>query len=703
MHRPFLRLTVLAFTFAAPLAAQSVAPAPALVRDEVVNLDKFEVAEATAAYSSPLTLAKGAQSIRTLPQSASVLTRQRLDDQNLTAIADVLKQATGVTVQRFDGAGHFNNYYARGYQIDSLQLDGLAFGNTGNVTEFDAAVYDRVEILRGPAGLFQGAGEPGAALNLARKRARSRAQFSAAATLASASARRLELDATGPLLASGALRARAVLVADDRDSFVDVLTSRRRVAYGTVEYDFSSATTVSLGVARQEIDSVIDQGLPAYADGRLLDVPASTFIGARWNKLDTDATDLFLELEHRLSGGGFLKFASRRLDRYMLYKVARANGAVTATGDVPMQTGIYTPDRENRSYDAYASLPFTLAGRTHHLIFGADRREAQEVNLSTTFANTTTQNVFAPNHDLPQPAFSWTSSGSSDVRQTGAYAQVRASLAPVVTAIAGGRLTWWRSISRNRFTGTVTSDFEARGEFTPFAAVLVDFNRHVTAYASYSDIFQPQSARRVTGEQLEPRTGLQYETGLKAEFPSGRLAAQTALFRIQDQNRALSDPANPLFSLSAGEVRSQGFEFELTGRPLPSWDVSLGYTLAETEYLRAAAAQQGQVFAPFTPRHSVKLWTRYAFTTGALDGLSLGGGVSAVSSFYSQSGTVRFVADAVTLVTAQLGYRFNRHWSANLTVTNLFDEIYYEKVSAAGRQNFYGAPRQLALAVRTQW
>lgn len=697
IHQP-LHLALLTLACASTLAAQT---APS--RDEIVKLDKFEVAETTGAYTSPVTLAKGAQSLRYVPQSGTVLTRQRLDDQNLFAIADIMKYAPGITVQRFDGAGHFNNYYARGYQVDSLQLDGLSFGNTGNVTEFDAAVYDRVEILRGPAGLFQGAGEPGAALNLARKRALSRPRFAASASVGSWSAKRLELDATGALAAQGKLRGRAVLVAEERDSYVDYLQSERKTAYATLEYDLGATTTVSAGFTRQLIDSVIDQGLPAYADGRLLDVRRETLIGAKWNQLDTDATDVFVELEHKLGNGGVVKLASRRLDRLMVYKVARANAAVTATGDIAMQTGLYTPDRENWSHDAYVNLPVALGGRTHNLVFGADRREQDEVNYSSAFANTTTQNVFTPNHDLPQPSFAWTSSGSTQVRQTGTYAQARASLSPSLTAIAGGRFTWWRSISHNRFTGAVTSDFEAKGEFTPYGALLLDLTRNLTAYVSYSDIFQPQSSRTVSGEQIEPRTGQQYETGLKAELLGGRLFAQTAVFRIEDSNRALADPANPLFFVSAGEVRSQGYELEVNGSPLSSWDVSLGYTYSETEYIKAAATQQGLVFAPFTPRHSVKLWTRYAFDTGSLKGLSLGVGVTGVSSFYSQSGTLKFVADAYTLASAQLGYRFNARWNVNLTVSNLFDKKYYEKVSGATRQNFYGAPRQFTIAVRTQW
>ena len=38
-------------------------------------------------------------------------------------------------------------------------------------TVFDLDMYDRVEVLRGPSGLYQGAGEPGGTINVLRKRA----------------------------------------------------------------------------------------------------------------------------------------------------------------------------------------------------------------------------------------------------------------------------------------------------------------------------------------------------------------------------------------------------------------------------------------------------------------------------------------------------------------------------------------------------
>lgn len=97
------------------------------------------------------------------------------------------------------------------------------------------------------------------------------------------------------------------------------------------------------------------------------------------------------------------------------------------------------------------------------------------------------------------------------------------------------------------------------------------------------------------------------------------------------------------------------------------------------------------------------MWTRYQIANGPLQGLSFGGGLRAVSSFYSQSGAVRFVADAYTLLSTQLGYELNSHWSANLTVNNLLDEKYYEKVSSSFRQNFYGEPRSFTLALRAKF
>lgn len=655
------------------------------------------------AYVGDLSLGKSALTVRETPQSASVITRERLDDQNVSNIAEALKFTTGVTVQRFDGAGLFNNYYVRGYQVDSIQLDGLPFGSTGNIVDMDAAIYERIEILRGPGGLFQGAGEPGASLNLVRKRAPARRQLAGAVTVGSWDAYRAELDGGAALTQDGALRARGVVVYERRNSYQDVVHATKKLGYGTLEYDFDKVTTLSLGALIQHVDSVINQGLPAYADGSLIDVPRSTFIGADWNQLKPETTDFFVELERRLARGGEVKAALRRLDRKMLYKVARANSAVDADGNTAIQTGLYTTNRDNLSADLYASQPFEFGGQVHNLIVGANWRDQDQVNDSSPFVNSYTMNVFAPDHALVEPEFPITSTDDVMTTQFGGYSQLRLRVLDPLTLVAGGRISWWQARSRSLTTGRTTSDYAVDGQLTPFFALIYDIAEQVSLYASYADIFQPQNATRASGEQIAPRTGRQYEIGVKAEFLDQRVIAQAAVFRLEDRNRAIADPNDSLFSVPSGKVRSQGYEVEVTGALLPGWNLSAGYTHVDTEYRVGTAAQQGQSFAPFTPRHSANLWTRYEFADGPLHGLSVGGGLRSVSSFYSQSGAVRFVADAYTLLSAQLGYEISPHWSANLTVSNLLDEKYYEKVSYSGRQNFYGEPRSFTLALRARF
>ena len=67
---------------------------------------------------------------------------------------------------------------SRGFNIDNIQEDGVASsvsitaqGTLGFSKEFtDLEFYDRVEVLRGVAGLTQSNGEPGGTVNLVRKR-----------------------------------------------------------------------------------------------------------------------------------------------------------------------------------------------------------------------------------------------------------------------------------------------------------------------------------------------------------------------------------------------------------------------------------------------------------------------------------------------------------------------------------------------------
>ncbi|MGE8321353.1 MAG: TonB-dependent siderophore receptor, partial [Comamonas sp.] len=371
-----MRLPSLAAGALAALALQA-----AHAQTDSVTLPEVQVSadaegpstEGTGLYTArEINAGKLVQSPRETPQSLSVITRQQLDERNITKLEDAAKFTTGVTVSRFDGAGNYNTIQSRGFDIGAIQYDGMAFPQGANfATALDTAIYDRIEVLRGPSGLLQGASEPGGTINLVRKRARSQLGLSAGVAVGSWNQRRAEVDLTGPLNASGSLRGRLVLVNDDRHSYVATLRNDKTAGYGTLELDIAAGTTLSVGRTQQCIGATVDQGLPGYADGRLIDLPRSTFAGLARNRQDLETTDTFAELEHRLDNGGLLKLAARQMQRDGYYSSARANGSADANGDYTMETVDFLQDNANRNVDLYLATPVQLQGRSHRLLLGA--------------------------------------------------------------------------------------------------------------------------------------------------------------------------------------------------------------------------------------------------------------------------------------------------------------------------------------------
>src|SRR5690606_3868292 len=167
------------------------------------------------------------------------------------------------------------SYSIRGFRVSTMLLDGSPYRADVGYTDtgaFDTAIFDRIEVLRGPSGMLQGAGEPSGTINLVRKRASTTPGASVAAAAGSWDTYRGEVDATGPLDDSGRLRGRFVAVYEDRGSYIDYVENEKTVIYGTLEYDITPDTTFSVGLMQQNGNGTPNLGLPARDDGKLLDL-----------------------------------------------------------------------------------------------------------------------------------------------------------------------------------------------------------------------------------------------------------------------------------------------------------------------------------------------------------------------------------------------------------------------------------------------
>ncbi len=650
-------------------------------------------------------LMKGSQTLKETPQSVTIITRERMDQQNLQSLDEVLQHAPGITVQPYQLLT--TGYYARGFKIDSFQQDGvpIQMGQMASPPQ-DMGIYERVEILRGANGLMQGAGNPAATVNLVPKRAPR--DFLAQGELSAGSWNRYRglVDVGGPLSASGHLRARLIASHEDRDFFYDVAGQKSSTVYGTADLDLGEDTTLTVGLQHQRIRSTTNMaGVPFYRDGTDIGLPRSTYLDVDWDRFNWDTTRVFGGIEHNFSNEWTAKLNLNWQDGDSILKYAGANGAVhPLTGAGPRLTGgAYKFENRQTSVDGYVNGPFSLLGRRHEATLGMNYQRTSLEQFSGNFLAPVNQTVNVWDWDpgsVPEPAVGpYASRGPTKTTQSGLYAVGRFSLADPLTLVTGLRLSQWKQ------DGAGTSS-KLSNEWTPYGGLILDITPQWSVYTSYAQIFQPQTQTTWDGQTLDPVKGTNLEAGIKGELLDGRLNTSLAVFNIRQRNRAQADPAYPCvgmscFYVSSGEVESQGVEAEISGQPLPGLDLSLAYTYNTSKYLKDAQSQ-GQPFASFTPKHIARLWANYTFPWDN-HRLSAGLGVQAQSAYTVQSGGLTLRQGGYALANARLGYRINKNLNAALHINNLFDRHYYQSLSGPQWNNRYGEPRNVMLTLRAQY
>ena len=702
MKKPFdtdSRHTPRQATIAICVAAALGSPAQAQTQDlprVVVNaaLDEpYAPSHATAGGKTPLRLVD-------IPQSVTVFSAQRIQDQNLFTLGDLMQQTPGVSVLPFDGANP--DYRARGFSLES-SYDGIPASFTGSGTQdFDLALYERVEVLRGPAGVNQGNGNPGGLINFVRKRGLQQRRVAGAASVGSWNNQRAEIDVGGPLNAAATVRARAVASLQERDYFFQRAHDRKWLGYLALDADIARDTVLSVSFARQ-VDRLRDpyQGLPAYQDGGFLEVARDTNSAPGWNRMGWATNESSAELAHTLGSGWELRARAihRTVDKF--YKDGfPASGVDRASMTVAYNQRASTLDFQRSSADLYASGPFTLFGRRHALTLGYNYDTRLSSSVNTTYPQVPGVNILDPGR-LPEPQGPGTRATGNDsqVTQSGVYAQARLSIAQPLTLALGARVSNYRSESRAIAPSTPTAfatTMRERGEVTPSAALLWHLGPDLNAYLSYADIFTAQTAMDAKRRVLDPRVGRQVELGLKGSFQGGRLTASGAVFSTRERNRALATGVPDVFAPS-GEVDVRGLEFEVGGRPLPALALTAGYTWLSTEY-GAHPTLEGAQWSTFEPKHSVKLYARWQ--PAWMGRAFAGGGIVANSAMLGSGVQGLREGSGNALANAQLGYAIDARLSLTLSVNNLFDRHYYSRVGALNSYNTVGDPRNVLLSLR---
>lgn len=276
--------------------------------------------EGTGSYTSnALTVgSKTAASIKDTPMSVSVLTDQRLKDQNITDLNSAMRNMPGVTVLPGNSADELD-FYSRGFQITQIQFDGGAALNTnptnvGYSPVIDLSLYDHIELVRGATGTFNAYGSPGGVINLVRKKPLDHQQLTLDMQIGSWDWHRISADLTGPLGFGGKLRGRFIATHQDNNFFYKVAKANTNVLSGSLEYDLTPTTLVSVGANYQEVhDLPFGNGLMRYQNGQPLGLPRSTCFCFDFAKANSTNKEYFAQIEQRLGDRWNLKIKGTRI------------------------------------------------------------------------------------------------------------------------------------------------------------------------------------------------------------------------------------------------------------------------------------------------------------------------------------------------------------------------------------------------------
>ena len=695
---------LLAATTAAPMAAIPVSdPVVEPQRsDEIVvtgqrteGSDDYGVRTQRTATRLPL-------SQRETPQSVSVVTRAQIDDFQLNDVNALLATVPGVNV--LEGETDRFYYSARGFDIQTFQIDGVglpfSFGiQTGSI---DTAMYDRIEVVRGAPGLLSPTGNPSAVINFIRKRPYRELRTSASAQYGSFDNLRLDADVSVPLTANGSVRARAVGAYLDTDSHLDRYGLRRWTGYGIVEADLGANTVISAGYGHQDHKSrgaMWGANPLYYTDGTRIDLDRSANYAPDWSSWGIVDRQIFGDVTHDLGNGWTAKFTALRKatdedDR--LFYVTGNPDRTTGLG-IGSYPGAFKGETRNLTLDGYVGGPVSVGGRAHDVMFGVTR--GAEKYLQYSSYDNAAIGVSLPlgsffQGNFPEPTFPtpYTLSLDTHTRREAVYGLVRLNLADPLKLMLGGNAT--RAQSEGASYGTPT-DYN-RSKFLPFVGATYDLTANVSAYASFTTIFNPQSQFDVNNQLLDPIEGDNLEAGLKGEWFGGRFNASAAVFQARQKNTAEAagfDTALGRTLYRGVDAKSQGIEVEIAGQPATGMQVTGGFTVMRVR------GENDQPVRTFVPRNTGRLNVTYS--PPALPAVKVGTSIQYQGSFYLEPGTVssttgqavRLTQGDVAVVDLLARYELTDHVALSANLRNVTNAKYLTALTFD--QGQYAAPRTI--------
>ncbi|MFS8037843.1 TonB-dependent siderophore receptor [Xanthobacter sp. AM11] len=598
------------------------------------------------------------------PRSISVVTRQEMDDRAAQNVVDAVSYTAGVVTGAYGYDPRFDDIYIRGFPVTSRGdfLNGLSQGS-GNFAYWRTETYglERIDIIKGPAGVLYGQTVPGGLINRIAKMPVETPFAEIEGQLGDPAWSQVAFDVGGKAKEDGSVLYRLTGVARAADGTMDYTTNNELYIAPAVTFQ-NDATRLTL------LASILDIRLPSstyyYQPNNILTkIP----LGTTYNAIQQTQEQIGYILEHDFNDA----VSARQNLRYG--HIDNHSFWLEPTGTkVGPQIGVY-PWNYEETYNTFQvdnqlTAKFATGAVQHKLLGGLDYLwGATDFGYGIGF-NAAPVNIFNPNvpNLVVMPPI--TTSYGVNLSQIGLYAQDQMSFGDGWHFTIGGRQDF---ASTDQSTFGITTASRDDQAFTWQAGLLYEFAAGVSPYVSYATSFLPTTNVDSQGQVLEPSTGEQYEAGIKFQPKGGRSFFTLAAYQITQSNYAVADP-NTFYYSPVGEVRVRGFEAEAMVELAQGLDLTAAYTFTQGEIIDSAdIATIGNVPVNM-PANVASLWMKYTFLDGPMKGFGVGAGIRYFSGFWADNyntykNPAQFPVDAAI-------YYEKDDWKLALNAKNLFDQ-----------------------------
>ncbi|MGO1063462.1 TonB-dependent siderophore receptor [Acinetobacter lwoffii] len=650
--------------------------------------------------------------LKETPQTVNVLTRQQLDDFALDNTRDVLRNTPGIIVSNQETER--TSYLARGFEISNVLVDGVGIpleGYNYNNDNPDSFLFDRVEVVKGANALNNGIGDPGATINMIRKRPTQELQAALNASYGSWNTQRYEVDVSSPLTQDGKVRGRVFGYQQTGDSYLDRYELEKNGIGAVVEADITDTTLLTAGYTEtnHKPNGVNWGSNPLInTEGEQLSYSRNYNYSPSWTYWDSNIKSYFAELEQKLGGDWTAKltYDEKRTQRDSKLLFLSGKPDANGTSGIFLYPGMYIDDNKEQQASLSFSGTYPLWGQRHEASLGYvwAKNRLDELGYGGNFAQPLTTDLASFSPEEPSWDLSKTS-GEMHIRQKNQslYAATRLHLNDDLKLLLGANYVQAESSGSSYGTDTIYDE----DKVLPYAGLTYNFSPEYTGYLSYTSIFRPQTTKADDGSINKPIEGESYEVGVKGSWLDDKLTATMAVFRTEQSNYPLrdSDGIPTLRTTQVSDLRSQGYEFGLAGQLSDHLNLSFGYTQFSLKDLI-----NGGDARTFNPTQSFNLLTTYQVPQ--LPKLKLGLGVQWQDQTYldvpeaTANGVITQKAgiieqDAYALVNLMASYELNEHMTLQANGNNLTNEKYL--FNFPNQQGFYGAPANYSVAVKFKY